>query len=546
MNRQENLRKLKNERFDVCVIGAGASGAGVALDAALRGLKVVLLDTDDFASGTSSRSTKLIHGGVRYLEQAFKNLDFGQLKQVKHGLDERRFVLQNAPHLAQPLALMTPVFSWLEGLYFSIGLKLYGWFAKNDTLPTATWLNRKETFEKIPNLSKKVHSAVMYYDGQLDDARYNVALVQTANEAGVTVLNYAKVIDFQKDTAGKICAAEIEDTTTNEKITVKATIFVNCTGAYADAIRLLANPEEETRIRPSKGVHIVLPKSFLKGKEAMLIPKTKDGRVVFVIPFENQVMVGTTDTPYANLANEPILESTEIDYLIETVSPFFTTNIQRSDVRSGFGGIRPLITASEKNRKDTKSLLRDHSVEIDEESGLISLLGGKWTTYRLMAQDTVDAVCQRIEKETLPCSTKNHTLVGGKKYDKAAVELQINALQLEKDIAQHLTQKYGDRVPKLLEIITEKPSLRSRIHANFPFIEAEVIYTVREEMAVKPRDFFGRRTRFELLDWHATQQSIEKVGNLMASELQWNAKKTSNYITEYKKLIDKFVETAEI
>lgn len=548
MNRNENLQQLKTETFDVCIIGGGASGAGAALDAATRGLKVALIERSDFSAETSSRSTKLIHGGVRYLEQAFKNLDFGQLKQVKHGLEERKFVLRNAPHLAHPLALITPVFSAFEAIYFSIGLKLYGFFAKNDSLPKAEWLNKKKTFERIPTLSPTVHSSVMYYDGQLDDARYCLALAHSADIAGAATLNHAELISFDKTAEGKITAANIVSKLPEEAgltLKIKAKVFVNCTGPFSDAVRLMANENEEERISPSKGVHILVPKAFLPGKEAMLIPKTKDGRVVFVIPFENKVMVGTTDTPYQNLGKEPLLESEEVDYLLETMQPFFSKMPERKDVLAGFAGLRPLISAKGANRKDTKSLLRDHAVEVDDTSGLISLLGGKWTTYRLMGQDVIDAVCEKLGVEA-ESQTKHHYLVGGENYQPENYRNLMNAYGIDEDIARHVSGKYGDRA---MEVMTEThfdESLKDRLHPTYPFIGAEVIYTVKNEMVVSLRDFFARRTRFEFLDWQATKEAIDTVAALISKQLGWTPEQTKRNATAYAELISSFQRTAGI
>lgn len=545
MNRNENIQQIINQTFDICVIGGGASGAGVALDAALRGFKVALIERDDFASATSSRSTKLIHGGVRYLEQAFKKLDFGQLRQVKHGLEERHLVIRNAPHLAHPLALMTPVFSWFEGLYFSIGLKLYGWFAKNDTLPKAQWLSHEETFRRIPTLSKIVHSAVLYYDGQLDDARYCLAIAHSADEAGAATLNYAELKSFVKNEKGEIERAIVEDKLTGNQLEIKAKLFINCTGPFSDAVRLMANPADEPRIQQSKGVHILIPKKYLPSADAMLIPKTADGRVIFVIPFEGSVMVGTTDTPYFALGQEPVLEASEIDYLLETMQPFFQHIPNQDEIKAGFGGLRPLITAKTENRKDTKSLLRDHAVEYDETSGLLSLLGGKWTTYRLMAQDTVDKA-ESILGKRKHCSTQHHYLVGGENYNENAYLSLMQQFELAEDIAKHLNQKFGNKAVNVVELINENVLLKNRIHPNYPFIQAEVIYCVREEMAVTLRDFFARRTRFELLDWNQTLESIDLVAELMANELGWPPKEKQKQQDFYKHLIESFKKEANI
>ncbi len=355
MNRAENLHRLATEQFDLCIIGGGASGAGCALDAALRGLKVALIEKTDFAAETSSRSTKLVHGGVRYLEQAFKKLDFAQLRQVRHGLEERRILLQNAPHLAHPLGLITPVFSCWEGFYFWVGLKLYDWFAglgrqrlaegsQKSGLPPSRWLSKREAIEMMPGLSPRIHSAVLYYDGQMDDARYCLALIQSASEAGAVVANHLEVIGFQKDAQGKIGAITVKDDCEKDALfEVKAQQFLNCTGPFADNIRQLANPDLLPRIRPSKGVHLVLQPEFLNSDKAMLIPKTSDGRMVFAIPFEGTLLLGTTDEPYHDLENEALLEADEVDFLLETLQPFVSKKIDKVDVKAGFGGIRPLL-----------------------------------------------------------------------------------------------------------------------------------------------------------------------------------------------------------
>ncbi len=518
MNRHEHLQQLEQVEYDLCIIGAGASGAGCALDAALRGLKVALVDSGDFACGTSSRSTKLIHGGVRYLEQAFKNFDFAQLKQVRHGLEERHAVLANAPHLARPLALVTPVFSWIEGLYFTIGLKIYAWFASSkDTLPPSEWLSKKEVMRRIPGISAKLHSAVLYYDGQLDDARYALALVQSAAKAGTTVANHLSIKGFDTDEQGHIQTAIGNDQLTGQEIRIKAKVFLNCTGPAADHIRLAANAGMQARIRPSKGVHAVLPLEVLGSKEALLIPKTPDGRVVFAIPFFGKLLLGTTDEDYHGGDAEPLLEAHEIDYLLETLTPYVGRPITPDMVTAGFGGLRPLIQAA---GASTKGLVRDHEVEHDPKSNLFSLLGGKWTTYRLMAKDAVDAVCLQLGN-TRPCDTETHTLMGGKNFVPDFWKTIQQQGSVDTDIAQHLHQNYGSEWPKLAEILQEKPENAERLVKGYPFIQAEAIYSARYEMCCTLRDFFARRVRLEIMDWAATLATIDTVSGIMAQELGW-------------------------
>ena len=534
MNRVENLERLKSEAFDICIIGAGASGSGLALDAKLRGLKVALIDRGDFSSETSSKSTKLIHGGVRYLEQAFKNLDFGQLKQVRHGLAERKFLLSNGAHMSKPLGILTPVFSYWEGLYYTIGLKLYGWFAKNDKLPAARWLSKKEMFLVSPDIHPSAHSAVMYFDGQLDDARYALALAQTAHQQGVATANYVELTDFIKDSDGRISGAFLNNKIENEIFKINSKLFVNCTGPFSDHLRILANSEDEKRIKPSKGVHIVIPKKYFRGEKALLIPKTKDGRLIFLIPFKSHILMGTTDTPYDALEEEPILNKNEIDYLLETAKRYLKAIPSPNEITAGFGGIRPLISAKRKSQKDTKTLLRDHEVEIDDKSGLISLLGGKWTTYRLMGQDTCDAICKILKNEN-PCKTTDFKLIG------CQTELSFKKPEdLKLESFKHLIGNYGDQTAVILQIIENKPELKEKIHIDFPFIKAEIKYVCKYEMAESLRDFFARRTRWEILNWDACLASLDVVGHIMAESLGWTNDRKIKEIADYKLVLENF------
>ncbi|TKT90918.1 glycerol-3-phosphate dehydrogenase/oxidase [Dyadobacter frigoris] len=542
MNRNESLLRLKNEHFDICIIGAGASGAGCALDAVLRGYKVALIDRKDFASETSSRSTKLIHGGVRYLEQAFKNLDFAQLKQVRHGLEERHIVLNNAPHLARPLALMTPVNSWIEGLYFSIGLRMYDWFATNDSLPKSKWLKKEEVLAKMPTLNRsKLHSAVMYYDGQLDDARYCLALSTSASEAGAAVANYIEVSGFEKSQDGKLNGVQVRDTQSEEEFTINTKIVINCTGPFSDKIRHFANSALQSRIRPSKGVHVVLPYEVLNSENAMLIPKTPDGRVVFAIPFEGSMLLGTTDTDSQDIVNEPVLNKKEVDYLVNTLNPYLDKEIDISKIKAGYGGLRPLLSADP--HKSTKTLLRDHEIEIDKVSGLVSLLGGKWTTYRLMAKDTIDQA-DLIFGKSNECKTADHLLTGGANFDYNSWKFLVKDFNLPEDVSKHLVSKYGSRASEIGKLVRDNPALNEKLDSNYPYIKAEIIYSVRKEMAITPRDILARRIRLEITDWYTTLKCLPEVADLMGEELGWSSTLKEKNILEYSQEIKQFMATA--
>lgn len=539
MNRETNWQRLRHETFDICIIGAGASGAGAALDAALRGYRVALVDRGDIAGETSSRSTKLIHGGVRYLEQAVKNFDLAQLRQVRHGLAERRTVLRNAPHLAHPLALLTPVFSAFEGFYITVGLTLYAFFARHDAFPRGRWLSRQQALNQMPTLTPRMHSAVLYYDGQLDDARYALALAHSADEAGVAVVNYAAVTGFEHAN-GQLQTATVQDQVTGESLQLRARVFLNCTGPYADEIRLMANPALDRRIRPSKGVHIVLPRETLNSDCAILIPKTVDGRVVFAIPFGDKVFVGTTDDDYPDLKHEPLLEPQEVDYLLDTLRPYLAQNPTRDQIQAGFGGIRPLITST---RATTKTLLRDHEVEHDETSGLMSLLGGKWTTYRVMAKDAIDRVSERLGK-TVASQTENHYLVGGEHYRFDDWKQLMERYHLPADVCQHLMRTYGDRAERVAQLTIDQPALAHKLVPDQPFLRAEVVYQVRQEMAMTVRDVLARRWRLELSDWQLTAQVAQPVAELMADELGWSKDDTAEHASAYRVLLASFQQRA--
>ncbi len=550
MRRADNIKRLQTETFDLCIIGGGASGAGCALDAALRGLKVALIDRSDFAAETSSKSTKLVHGGVRYLEQAFKKLDLGQLRQVRHGLEERHIVLNNAPHLAHPLGLITPVFSWWEGLYFYLGLRLYDLFAaRADNLPKSRWLSKREVLAQMPGISKKIHSAVLYYDGQLDDARYCLALVQSASEAGAVVANYVELTGFQKDASGRIIAANAQDRNEGNPaaaFSIRAKQFLNCTGPFSDNVRSMANLEAAPRINPSKGVHLVLPLRYFASEHAMLIPKTPDGRVVFAIPFEGSLLLGTTDEPFPDLAQEPVIESDEVGFLLETLQRYVDEKIDRSDVRAGFGGVRPLVASRKKEMKDgvpTKTLLRDHEVELDPQSRLASLMGGKWTTYRLMARDAVDFVCRQLGIDQ-PCITENHALAGAEGFEKDLWKKIAASYALDAAISQHLASKYGTRAEMVAGLAAAQPEWRERLLPNYPFIKAEVAFAAKFEMAVAVRDFLARRIRLEFVDWEAAKAAAPEVGRLMGAELGWSGQEREAKVTAYVELINAFQKSS--
>jgi glycerol-3-phosphate dehydrogenase len=542
MNRAQHIEQLQQD-YDLLIIGAGASGLGAALDAALRGLKVVVVDAGDFGNQTSSKSTKLIHGGVRYLEQAFRNFDFAQLRQVKHGLRERHFLLQNAPHLAHPLLLVTPVNSWFSGLYFTIGLNIYSWFGVGDSLPPSRWLSKSDTLALLPNLNQKMHSAVQYSDGQFDDARYCVALASSAAEQGATVLNYFQVIGFKvikyyNKNENNFQTIKLKDSLSGNEHTIRAKTVLNCTGFHADTIRLMANPEATPRMRLSKGVHIVLPAEILSKKAALLIPKTPDGRVVFAIPYQNYTMLGTTDDEVQHADDEPFVLDTEVEYLLETLAPYIQKQPQKSDVKAAFAGYRPLVNVSKD--RNSKSLLRDHSVETDSQSGLVSLMGGKWTTYRLMAKDAVDTIENMLFSKVSSCKTENQPLEGAAQYDFEQWQTLVKNFPIAADTAQHLMRNFGSKAIDVAMLLRENQSWGTRFIPEQPFIAAELVYAIRHEQCCTPRDFCARRIRLELLDWNATLQIIDTVAAIMKQELNWSEETAQQSSAAYKNVITNF------
>lgn len=540
MHRPTHLRRARTERFDLCVIGGGATGTGVALDAALRGLAVCLLEADDFAARTSSKSTKLIHGGVRYLEQAFKHLDWEQFKMVRKGLTERKFLLENAPHLTRPLALLTPCHAWTERFYYGTGLKMYDALAGRDNLADSHQLSTDEALALIPTLRKEtLRGAVLYSDGQLDDARFALALAKTAAASGATVLNHVRALAFGKTVDGTLQTLRVRDELTGDVFEVNARLFVNATGTAADKMRRLANPALPPRMRASKGAHLILPKNLLGGDTALLVPKTDDGRVIFVIPWQNHVLVGTTDTE-AQPTDDPVLLETEVTYLLDYVRRYLDVAVSPADVRAGFAGLRPLLQADP--NAPSKTLVRDHEVEVDAVSGLVSILGGKWTTYRLMAQDTVDECLRRLGEAPRPCRTETCRLAGGDGFTPDGWQ----SLNLPADVARHLWKRHGTEASAVADLARQRPDLAEPLVEGHPFLAAEVVYAARCEMALTPADVLARRLGLEPLDWVATERALPTVAALLAEELGWSEAEARAETDAYRRQLEQQREAAFI
>ncbi len=481
-NRPDQLRKL-TESFDLCIIGGGASGAGVALDATLRGYKVLLIEKGDFACQTSSKSTKLVHGGVRYLEQAVKKLDWHQFRMVYKALHERKTLLQNAPHLAYPLGLLTPCYTRWERLYYRIGMWLYDKISGSTNLKSSRGLSKKEIQSEFPSIeSHHLRGGVLYFDGQLNDARYALAILKEAERLGACILNYASLESFELGAKSlKIKKVVFSDLLAKESYTIPVKAVINATGPYTDKIRALANARLKPRMKVSRGAHIVLPAEFWSGETALLIPKTDDGRVIFVIPWREYVLLGTTDDP-DTLSDSPVILDTEKEYLISYFNRYSSKKASLEDISATFVGQRPLLQAQLDStlNTDTKSLVRDHEVEVDGRSKLVSIMGGKWTTYRVMASDTLDVLEREVLNVPLkPCLTKNHVLVPA-----STVALPAT---VEPDIRTHLEEIYGPAAGEVYGYGTE------RILPDEPYLVGELNYLKEHEMAITWDDVLSRR-----------------------------------------------------
>jgi glycerol-3-phosphate dehydrogenase len=539
-NRVESLNEIKKNSYDLCVIGGGATGAGCALDAQLRGLRTVLVEAGDFACATSSSSTKLIHGGVRYLQQAISERDLGQYHVVKRALRERKTMLDNAPFLANPLELMVPCFSWFEIYYFRIGMKLYDWISGRNLLFRSRHLSKEESLRRMPMLkSDKLSGSIAYADGQFDDARYNLALLQSFTKSGGEALNYARVAGFKKSGKGQLIQAQVQDGLSSHDLEVRARAFINATGPFADGIRELAKPGIRQRLRLSKGSHILLPIDAVTSRDALLVPKTDDGRVIFAIPWLGRLLVGTTDEE-TTLQDEMEVKAEEAEYLLKQLNRYLVHPLRKSQIVSGFAGMRPLVASD--NSRGTKELIRDHEVEIDSSSGLISVLGGKWTTYRAMAEDAIDTVMQRLAMPTTPCITRSYRVDGSDGWNPNYWAELVRDYGVSKHTAQRLSCKFGAAAKKILELANDNLLLKEPIVEGFPSVLAEVVYGVREEMAISIEDILARRTGLQFFSWAQARAAAPAVGAIMARELGWSPDQQKDAVEGYIRKIDRLMK----
>ncbi|HVG18868.1 MAG TPA: glycerol-3-phosphate dehydrogenase [Blastocatellia bacterium] len=527
--RAANLKRIEREEFDLAVIGGGITGAGIALDAASRGMTAALVEKRDFASGTSSRSSKLIHGGLRYLEQF-------EFSLVREALRERATLARSAPHLSKPLAFLAPVYS--EGvrsplgnnrLKLRAGLSLYDLLAGRKNIARHRWLTREGALRLAPALeSKNLRGGFVYYDCLTDDARLVIEVVKAASQCGAVVANYAQARGFTR-TGGRITGAEVEDRLNGGKVELRAKVFVNATGVWSDEVSRLADAGAGRRLRPSKGIHVVMPSEKFGAQSAVLIPSLGEQRFLFVIPWQGRTVIGTTDTDYAGDLDEPRAEAEEIKRVVESAARYFPgAAISTDDVISSYAGLRPLVCGIDKS---TKELSRKEEI-FESEPGLISIIGGKLTTYRRMGERVVDLVAQRLGRGKSTGRARAGTgagervpLAGGLSLSQNMNEEAARAADefgVAVATARHLIETYGGNYKKLLEITRESEDLKQALARDLPHIGAEVVYAARYEMAVTIDDFLARRTRIALIAGDGGRSCAMRVASLMGRELGWS------------------------
>lgn len=513
-NMLESIRS-GSTKWDVIIIGGGATGLGAAVDASSRGYKTLLLEQHDFSKGTSSRSTKLVHGGVRYLQQ-------GNISLVLEALRERGLLLKNAPHIATTQSFIVPNYKWWEGFFYGIGMKMYDLLAGNLGIGSSTHLNKQETIENIPTINTNgLRGGTLYYDGQFDDSRLAVNLAQTALENGATILNYTKVTGLMS-ADNKITGVEVTDAISGDRIKIKGKTVINATGIFTDDILKMEDPDRKNMIVTSQGVHVVLDKKFLPGKSALMVPKTDDGRVLFAVPWHDKVIVGTTDTPVDYHTLEPEALEEEINFILEHAGKYLTENPTRDDVRSIFAGLRPLVMPADS--KDTSAISRDHTLLVSP-AGLITITGGKWTTYRKMAEDTINQAIKTGDLPKKKCVTE---------------DLKIHGWQEETDRTDPLYM-YGSDSSDIKTLMKEHPDLKEKIHERLPYTKAEVVWSTRNELAVTVEDILARRNRSLLLDAKASVEAAPTVAKLMAEEQGKNSTWQTEQVEEFKKVAKSYI-----
>jgi glycerol-3-phosphate dehydrogenase len=515
VNRHSFLKMLKTPQWDVLIIGGGATGLGSALDAASRGYKTLLLEQHDFAKATSSRSTKLIHGGLRYLQQ-------GNIHLVREALHERGRLCENAPHLVHHLPFLVPLYHFWERTFYGIGLKVYDLLAGKLGLEPSRHLNREQTLKAIPTLHHEgLRGGALYYDGQFDDARLAITLAQTASDLGAVLLNYFRVTSFIKK-KGKIIGVRATDEESGEQFQLHAKVVINAGGIFSDNVRALDNKKSPKYLIPSQGIHLVLPASFLDSKTALLVPHTDDGRVIFIVPWHDRVIIGTTDTALKKPVLEPVAQKKEIDFLLKQASKYLAYPPEKTDILSVFAGIRPLV--SQKKTRKTASIARDHVITTSP-SGLVSIAGGKWTTYRKMAEDVMNQAVLIGNLPPRPCATTHLKLSG---YTKASSE-------------PNLETPYGSHIKEIQKLQKSNILLKRRLIPSLPYTYAHIKWAIDSEMARTVEDILSRRTRLLLLDAKQAIEIAPQIAHFMAQEMKQSARWEKEQVADFTRLAKKYL-----
>lgn len=506
--------------WDLAIIGGGATGLGIAVDAATRGYKTILLEQHDFAKGTSSRSTKLVHGGVRYLAM-------GDIKLVYGALHERGVIFRNAPHLAHAQPFIIPCYSVFSKWKYLVGLKIYDWLAGCHRIGKSTFVPKKETSEALPGIkTNRLQGGVRYFDGQFDDARLAINLAQTAADYGAAVLNYCKVTALCKDDGGKVTGLRFTDEETGRTIPIKAKAVVNATGVFVDDILRMDVVKHQPLVRSSQGTHVVVNRDFLGDRDALMIPETSDGRVLFGVPWHNHLLLGTTDTPINSHSLEPRPLEAEVDFILKTAAGYLKIPPEKKDILSIFAGLRPLAAPSKENGS-TKEISRDHKLIVNA-SGLITITGGKWTTYRKMAEETVDKAIEIATLAQQPCRTKT-IKIHGYRRDKASGHWGI----------------YGSDAPHIQALADTDATLQEKLHDGFNHIVAEVVWAVTHEMARTVEDVLARRLRILFLDAAKSIEMAPKVAAVMAGQLHKDDAWIADQLAQYRALAKMYLPSTE-
>jgi glycerol-3-phosphate dehydrogenase len=527
MKREAMLRNVRDRKqpWDIAVIGGGATGVGVAVDAAARGLDVVLVEAHDFGKGTSSRSTKLVHGGVRYLEQ-------GNVPLVMSALKERGLLRQNAPHIVHDLAFVVPNYSWWEAPFYGIGLKLYDLLAGKYGFGASKVLSKEETLERLPALEpEELRGGVVYYDGQFDDARLLIHLAMTATDHGASLVNYCPATGLLRDADNYVNGLTARDEETGEELTINARVVVNATGVFTDSVRRLADPAIEPLVVTSQGIHLVFDPSFLKSETALMVPRTSDGRVLFVIPWHGHAVAGTTDTPLDAPCLEPRALDEEIEFILETAGRYLTRPPTRADVLSVYVGLRPLVKGDGK----TSALSRDHVIHVDP-SGLLTITGGKWTTYRHMAEDCVDHAITLGRLRDEPCKTRNLRIHG---YVDHATGTDDSGADAERS-GYDAMAVYGSDADAIRTLARQESELAAPLDPNLPYVGAEIVWAARMEMARTVEDALARRTRALFLNSSAAIAMAPAAARLLAIELGRDQSWIEAQITAFRQLAEQY------